>query len=397
MSARARRLYHATESRFHRDSTGSIRSPHPVDAYTNQRALLELFDEIVVLARVDEEKVSDNGEPVTGPGVSVVALPSYRGAVQAVRALPQLNQAVRSLEVDESVASGRLPGVVATVLQRHARREHMPFLGHVVGDPFDVMNSGVSGRLGALAAPILRAMMRRQVRNCQAVTYVSTAFLQRRYPARRDADVLVRPGARIGDGDLKQRNDFTVRETPVLLAVGSQEQLYKGHDQIIRVAGRLARAGVLVHVVLIGEGRYQSTLRALAAEHGVAEQIEFVGGVNHTEINGYLDRADVFLMPSMTEGLPRALVEAMARSLPAIGSDAGGIPELLEPDAVVARGDEAELESAIRRALESEQWRASQGRRNYEKAIELSALTDDARWLDFLRNFRDRGSNGQAR
>ena len=57
--------------------------------------------------------------------------------------------------------------------------------------------------------------------------------------------------------------------------------------------------------------------------HGVTEQ---------------LDAADVFVLPSRQEGLPRAMIEAMARSLPCVGSDVGGISELI-PDWVVPPND----------------------------------------------------------
>ena len=60
-----------------------------------------------------------------------------------------------------------------------------------------------------------------------------------------------------------------------------------------------------------------------------------------------LDAADLFVLPSRTEGLPRALIEAMARALPCIGSSVGGIPELLSPSEQVPPGDVDALANKI--------------------------------------------------
>jgi glycosyltransferase involved in cell wall biosynthesis len=78
--------------------------------------------------------------------------------------------------------------------------------------------------------------------------------------------------------------------------------------------------------------------------------------------------ADLFVLPSRTEGLPRAMLEAMARALPCIGSTAGGIPELLPAEDMVPPGDALSLALKIRSVLTDPVRLMSMSSRNLEKA-----------------------------
>jgi glycosyltransferase involved in cell wall biosynthesis len=89
-------------------------------------------------------------------------------------------------------------------------------------------------------------------------------------------------------------------------------------------------------------------------------------------VRAELDRADLFILPSHQEGLPRAMVEAMARALPCIGSTVGGIPELLPHEDLVPPGDVAALASKIREVVTNPERMTRMSARNLEKAKEYT-------------------------
>ncbi len=72
-----------------------------------------------------------------------------------------------------------------------------------------------------------------------------------------------------------------------------------------------------------------SFLKSIAKKNNVEEQVKFIGGLSHEKIFDWLDSIDIYVQPSRQEGMPRALIEAMSRGVPAFGANTGGIPELL--------------------------------------------------------------------
>jgi glycosyltransferase involved in cell wall biosynthesis len=105
----------------------------------------------------------------------------------------------------------------------------------------------------------------------------------------------------------------------------------KGHVYLLEAVRLLKERRVSLHVELAGDGPLDRALRQRAAELGVEDDVLFLGRVSHeallTEMSG--GRWDVSTLPSIVEGLPISLVEAMACGVPAVGTETGGVPELL--------------------------------------------------------------------
>ena len=127
---------------------------------------------------------------------------------------------------------------------------------------------------------------------------------------------------------------------------------------------------------MLGGGIFLQEMQALAKKLECSELIHFAGEVEHADVIQYLDNADAFVMPSRTEGLPRALIEAMARGLPCIASNVGGIPELLDNATVVENNNWSQLAQKIHGLLSSPESMSQASMRNleYAKRYELELL-----------------------
>jgi glycosyltransferase involved in cell wall biosynthesis len=175
-----------------------------------------------------------------------------------------------------------------------------------------------------------------------------------------------------------------------LVSVGSLAQMYKGPDVLIEAVARCVRVGLDVTAVIVGDGKFRPALMSQVERAGLASRIQFRGQVTPGEpVRRILDAADLFVLPSRTEGLPRALIEAMARGLPCIGSAVGGIPELLDAGELVPAGDAVALAASIERVLRNPLRMEAMSRRNLACAREFSASIVDERRRRFYRQVRD--------
>jgi glycosyltransferase involved in cell wall biosynthesis len=355
------RVLIALEYHFLGGADGHIYTSAPPN-YAFWRRYLGVFEEVVVLARV--RQTTDPmplDQRADGPGVTFQPLPDYTGPAEYLRKLAQLRSAVRKAVSNSDVYILRLPGAIGNLAALEIRRLGKVYAVEVVGDPWDVFSPGV---IRTPLRPLYRRLSTRSLRrNCidaVAVSYVTRSTLQARYPARAGAyvcgisDVLL--GKNIVDirtiEKRKQRaKELTEQiERPAQLGfIGSLAMQYKGLDVLLKAVPICQQQGLHVKAHVLGDGRSRPQFEAMARNLGISQYVQFHGQIPAGKaVFEFLDSIDIFVMPSRVEGLPRAMLEAMARGCPCIGSVVGGIPELLAPEALVPPSDETQLAAAIR-------------------------------------------------
>jgi glycosyltransferase involved in cell wall biosynthesis len=135
--------------------------------------------------------------------------------------------------------------------------------------------------------------------------------------------------------------------TKVVVTVANLRPM-KGHAALVRVSQRVVdRVGDTVFL-FVGEDGMGGAIQDEARERGVDPFIRFLGG--QADVRPYLAAADVFALPSMHEGLPTSILEAMSMQLPVVASGVGGIPEILEHQEngfIIRPDDESVLEDTL--------------------------------------------------
>jgi glycosyltransferase involved in cell wall biosynthesis len=118
-------------------------------------------------------------------------------------------------------------------------------------------------------------------------------------------------------------------DAPLLLSVGNLFEL-KGHALLIDAVHALRDDWPALQLFIAGEGAERPRLEAQIARLGVGERVRLLGSLPNSQLGAWYNAADLFLLPSSREGLPNALLEALACGTPALATAVGGIPEVLE-------------------------------------------------------------------
>jgi glycosyltransferase involved in cell wall biosynthesis len=354
---------------------------------------LAVFVSVTVVARVrDVPELSSERQPASGTGVRFLRVPDYTGPREYALRAAAVSAMARKAVQNGSAILLRPPGEIAAWVLWHTRKSGRPYAVEVVADPYDVFGpNAVRHPLRPVFRWWFTRALKRQCAKACAAAYVTEHALQQRYPSAPDAlathysDIEL-PESAFVSGPRRAEQNRKAR----IIFVGTLAQLYKAPDVLID-AFATCQAHIDAELVILGSGRYQHELEERAKAHKVGDCVHFCGQLtNPVDVRSELDRADLFVLPSRVEGLPRAMIEAMARALPCIGSSVGGIPELLPPEDIVPPGDVPALASKITQVLRQPARMQQMSTRNLIKAGEYKDDVLNARRREFYHFLRQR-------
>ncbi len=172
-----------------------------------------------------------------------------------------------------------------------------------------------------------------------------------------------------------------------LLFVGAMGKL-KGERDLLQAVRTLLARNMPLRLSLLGHGA--ETIAALCRQFHLQLRLEHLGPVPHHERYAFFRRADLFVLPSYGEGMPMAVLEAMAAGLPVIATRVGGIPELIDDGVegfLIEPGDVLMLANRIAMLVTDETLRRQMGARarakaqQFDQAVMVSRLTKEIRQM----------------
>ncbi|HYJ20245.1 MAG TPA: glycosyltransferase, partial [Burkholderiales bacterium] len=304
---------------------------------------------------------------------------------------------MRDLVRDHDAVVARLHSEIGLLAAVAAEREGKPCCIEIVGCPRDgLWNYG--GLKARFYAPLAAARLRGAARRAAHTVYVTNAFLQDRYPTQAGnilagSDVTLRPPDRAALArKLDEIADRRLRDPVRLGMIGTLQGRSKGIQVLLRALAQARPQLPALKLRILGQGDIRAWMRE-ATEIGVADLVQFDGTLPSQElVLKWLGDIDVYIQPSLQEGLPRALIEAMSQGCPAIASTAGGIPELLPGEDLVPPDDHRALGVLLAMRLVDTGWMKHSASRNWERAQDFDpAILNprrDAFWREFQRRIQ---------
>lgn len=281
-----------------------------------------------------------------------------------------LNTIKRQIE-KVALVVGYLPSLNAEVAALYAHKLNKRFLGFMVACTWDgLLNQDFKRKI---AAPYRYKLNRYVMKHADYALYVTHNFLQQRYPAsaakslglsdvvlnKTDESVLAKRLAKISN---------STPDTNYIIATTAALNLrYKGQHIVLHALQKLKEKGFTNYKYYLIGGGNDRHLKKVALQLGISDRVEFLGKVTHKDVFKILDEIDIYIQPSLVEGMPRSVLEAMSRALPCIGTNTGDIPELLDQDFIVNKKSADEIVEKLL-ALTDRQIMTHQAERNFMKA-----------------------------
>lgn len=234
-------------------------------------------------------------------------------------------------------------------------------------------HEGLSYKLIALP---MNLIVRLEHRLAKHIIYVSKNFLQEIYPSKArqlgcsDAVIYI-----TSESVLAKRIDKITNKRGFfrLGLIGATQAGYRGHDTLIKAASLLRDKGYHLKVSFLGGGTADDKRRKCAEKCNMSDRIEFCGRIKHSEVLSWIDNIDVLVMPTLVESLGRAVIEAMSRGCPVIGTYETALREQIGSDCLVHARNVQEIASVMERIIKHKDYALMCARENYYRAMKYSS------------------------
>lgn len=337
---------------------------------------VSIFGEVDVIARsIPDLDNNTNLSKITNPYVTIYDI-------------KQKTDIIDRLVLKSDCIIARLPSLIGNKVLKAAIKYNKPYLIELVGCPWDSFR--FHSIKGKMVAPYMYFITKAYIKKSNWVIYVTKEFLQNRYPNSNNtescSDVVLNDKSMTDEMLINQitklKNSINSRKL-TLGTIGSVDISYKGQQFVIEAIKKLNDAGISVTYDLVGGGNPEK-LKNIVKKLELKDSVRFLGTIPHNDIFNWLSKIDIYIQPSLTEGLPRSVLEAMSRGCIVLGSNVGGIPELIDEPYCFKPGNYKEIANLIMNLSESD---VNQIYDNYKKLENYKKDLLDLRRLEFYRKY----------
>lgn len=363
------------------------------DHYDFYQRYLRVFDKLRLVTRcVYEEVLVSSRVPLDDPRIEYVPLPFFSGPIQYAIVYHKIGKLLCNITEGCDAAILRLPSTVALRIAGKVLNAGVPFATELVFDAKDALESATNG----VERLLWRSIHKRMVKICRkanGVSCVTAHYLQSHYTSDLPSAFFANYSSlALPKSFYTAERKYPEKREFVISHVSSQVQYNgrKGYNQIIEAVKILKQRGVNVRVVFAGPD-YRNGIQLLSnliKKLGIEDRIKFIGRVSRQQLSDYLDASDLYVMPTWAEGLPRVIIEAMAKGLPCITTPVSGNPELVSEHFLVKYSDVEVLADRIEELVKNKSVYEAESKGNFQKSLLYEASVLEKRRDSFYQKLK---------
>lgn len=368
-----------------------IRSQADFDFY---QRYLRVFDKIRFVARcIDEEELNPKRIPFSAePRIECVPVPIFHGPKEYAKTYFKVGKLLTDVVKGCDAGIFRLPSTVAMRVAKKFMKTGLPYATEIVFYAMDGADSANSFMEKLLWKKIHKDMQY-VCGGANGVSCVTAHFLQQFYYSKRK-DAFTANYSSLSLDKSFYTSPRLYPEGKVLTIAHTANNVNfngrKGHKELIEALKVLKDDGVIVNLRFAGEDWDNgfALLGNYAKELGVVEQVEFAGFLNRQQLSDMLDSADLFVLPTRAEGLPRVIIEAMAKGLPCVSTRVSGNHELLASEYLFDYDDVKGLANGIKAIVTDKIAYEKASRDNFENSLQYEASLLQVRRDEFYNKLK---------
>lgn len=365
------------------------------EKYDFYQRYLRIFEQLRLVARyIPETSLKEGRIPLNiDCRIEVASIPVFHGLNEYIKAYLKNDKFLKHVAKDCDTAILRIPSGVSYNVFKSVKKYNLPYAVEVVYDAHDGYKSATSLKSKVISAYI-DYYMRRMCYQASGVSCVTEHHLQKRYYSHLQNaftshySSVALPLSFYG----KERQHPKVG--PFIVShVANQIQFNgrKGHKELIKAVANLKSKGFIVHVHFAGKD-YNNGIEQLmhyAKQNAIEEQVKFLGFISREELDVFLENSNLFVFPTKAEGLPRVIIEAMAKGLPCITTNVSGNPELIDSQFLFEYSDIDSLSSIIEKFIENPDIYEESSKINLKRSYKYNAKLLQERRDVFYKKLKD--------
>ena len=348
------------------------------EGYDFFQRYLRIFEELRIVCRCKEENPIKSTRVVLDDNcIDVVRITDFHRPKQYALKYFQVGREIKGAVKGCDRAVFRLPSTVAFRVWKIFRKTGLPYACEIVYDAKDGVSASTNV-VNKLLWVKIHNDMQKACFKAVGVSCVTEHYLQQRYFTKvKDGFSSHYSSLSLDKSFYTSARSFPTNKTLGIAHVAKQVAFNgrKGINQIIEALAILKGKGVVVNATFAGKD-YNGGIEKLkqyAASLEVGNQVHFPGFISRTELSELLDKSDLYVMPTKAEGLPRVIIEAMAKGLPCISSPVSGNPELLSSHYLVEYYNVETLAERIRELASDKEAYEKASSENYLNSLKYEA------------------------